>query len=81
MEKQILNEELCESVFKESTIDNNSKPKGVLKRITGIVADFKPNRNGRIYSRELWEKVINSEYVQEMMKSRCLFGENNHPRR
>lgn len=24
-------------------------------------------------------KVINSEYVKEMMGSKCLFGENNHP--
>lgn len=77
MSKIILNENLCESVFMEA--DSNNKPKGILKRIKGIVADFKPNRNGRVYPRELWEKVINSEYVQEMMRSKCLFGEANHP--
>ena len=74
--KQILNEQLTSSLFEEV---RENKPSGILKRIKGIVADFKPNRNGRIYPRELWEKVINSEYVKEMMASKCLFGENNHP--
>ena len=71
--KQILNEQLTSSLFEEV---RENKPSGILKRIKGIVADFKPNRNGRIYPRELWEKVINSEYVKEMMASKCLFGEN-----
>lgn len=73
--KQILNENTTTSLFE--AVDE--KPAGILKRIRGIVADFKPNRNGRVYPRELWEKVINSEYVNEMMKSKCLFGESNHP--
>ena len=73
--KQILNEQLTSSLFEAV----EEKPAGILKRIKGIVADFKPNRNGRVYPRELWEKVINSEYVNEMMKSKCLFGESNHP--
>ena len=75
MSKQVLNENMTVSLFEEV----NEKPNGILKRIKGIVADFKPNRNGRVYPRELWEKVINSEYVQEMMASKCLFGEANHP--
>lgn len=73
--KQILNECQATSLFEEV----EEKPRGILKRITGVVADFKPNRNGRVYPRELWEKVINSEYTQEMMNSKCLFGEANHP--
>lgn len=74
--KQVLNENTAISLFEEV---KEEKPAGILKRIKGIVADFKPNRNGRVYPRELWEKVINSEYVKEMMGSKCLFGENNHP--
>lgn len=74
--KQILNEQLTSSLFEEV---KENKPTGILKRIKGIVADFKPNRNGRVYPRELWEKVLNSEYVKEMMASKCLFGESNHP--
>ena len=74
MSKQVLNEQLTLSLFEE--VNNEEKPKGILKRIKGIVADFNPNRNGRVYPRELWERVINSEYVKEMMESKCLFGEN-----
>ena len=74
--KQILNEQLTSSLFEEV---KEEKPAGILKRIRGVVADFKPNRNGRVYPRDLWEKVINSEYVKEMMSSKCLFGEANHP--
>ena len=73
--KRILNENTTISLFEEV----KDKPANVLKRIKGIVADFKPNRNGRVYPRELWEKVIDSNYVQEMMNSKCLFGEANHP--
>ena len=51
----------------------------VLKTVKGIVADFNPNRNGRVYPRELWEKVINSEYTKEMMASKMLLGEADHP--
>lgn len=76
MSKQVLNETMTTSLFEEV---GGEKPAGILKRIKGIVADFKPNRNGRVYPRELWEKVLNSEYVKEMMDSKCLFGENNHP--
>lgn len=74
--KQVLNEQLTSSLFEEV---KDTKPEGILKRIKGVVADFKPNRNGRVYPRALWERVINSEYVKEMMSSKCLFGENNHP--
>ena len=70
-----LNEATMHTEFKESA----DKPAGVLKVVTGPVADFKPNRNGRTYPRELWEKVINSEYVKEMIASKTLFGEADHP--
>ena len=41
MSKQILNESQVTSLFEEV----KDKPANVLKRIKGIVADFKPNRN------------------------------------
>lgn len=65
------------TLFKEAEI--KEKPKGVLKRVIGCIADWKPNRNGRIYPRELWEKAINSEYVQEMIKNKIMMGELDHP--
>lgn len=52
--KQVLNENTAISLFEEV---KEEKPAGILKRIKGIVADFKPNRNGRVYPRELWEKL------------------------
>ena len=71
---QILNEELRQTLFEEVT-DNKPKRQGVLKTIKGIVADCKLNRNGRIYPRKLWENVINSDYVKELLASKTLFGE------
>lgn len=55
------------------------KPANVLKRIKGVLSDFGTNRNGRIYPRELWENVINSDYVKEMINSHGLVGELDHP--
>jgi hypothetical protein len=55
------------------------KPANVLKRIKGVLSDFGSNRNGRIYPRELWENVINSDYVKEMINSHGLVGELDHP--
>lgn len=74
---QILNEELKSTLFEE--VQDVPKRKGILKTIRGIVADCKLNRNGRIYPRKLWENVINSDYVQELLASKTLFGETDHP--
>ena len=66
--------ESTKSKFK--TLPN--KPKNVLKRIQGVLSDFKSNRNGRIYPRELWENVLNSDYVKEMIESHGLVGALDH---
>jgi len=55
------------------------KPANVLKRIVMLISDFNSNRNGRVYSRELWEKAIRSDYVKEMINTHSLLGELNHP--
>lgn len=55
------------------------KPANVLKRVKGVVSDFKSNRNGRIYPKRLWENVVNSDYVREMINNHSLFGEADHP--
>ena len=75
--KQFLIEEMTQSVFEAVETQQNNP--SVLKTVKGVVADFKPNRNGRVYPRELWEKVINSEYVKEMMNNKMLLGEADHP--
>ena len=74
MTKNILTES-TKSKFK--VLDH--KPKNVLKRIQGVLSDFKTNRNGRIYPRELWENVLNSDYVKEMIENHGLVGELDHP--
>ena len=75
--KQFLVEEMTQSVFE--SVETEKVNPSVLKTVKGIVADFNPNRNGRVYPRELWEKVINSEYAKEMMASKMLLGEADHP--
>lgn len=55
------------------------KPANVLKRIVMLISDFNSNRNGRVYSRDLWEKAIRSDYVKEMINTHSLLGELNHP--
>lgn len=53
---------------------------GVLKTLKGTLSTLgKKNRNGRIYSRELWENVLNSEYWHDMVDNNSLFGECVHP--
>ena len=74
MEKNILTES-TKSKFRVL----EHKPKNVLKRIQGVLSDFKSNRNGRIYPRELWENVLSSDYVKEMIESHGLVGELDHP--
>lgn len=54
--------------------------RGILGRLTGIIADFKnPTRNERYYSSKLWENVFEDPIMQEKIKNRCLFGELGHP--
>lgn len=77
MSRQFLAEEMTQSIFE--AIDTNQSNPSILKTVKGVVADFNPNRNGRIYPRALWEKVINSDYVKEMISSRMLLGETDHP--
>jgi hypothetical protein len=75
--KQFLVEEMTQSIFE--AVETEKTNPSVLKTVKGVVADFNPNRNGRVYPRELWEKVINSEYTKEMMASKMLLGEADHP--
>jgi hypothetical protein len=52
----------------------------ILKVLKGPLSTLgKKNRNGRIYSRALWEKVLNSEYWKDMISNNTLCGEIVHP--
>ena len=55
--------------------------RGILGRLTGVIADYKnPTRNGRYYSKELWEKVFQDPLMKEKIKNRLVFGELEHPK-
>ena len=52
----------------------------ILKVLKGPLSTLgKKNRNGRIYSKELWEHVLKSEYWDDMIKNNTLCGEVVHP--
>ena len=52
----------------------------ILKVLKGPLSTLgKKNRNGRIYSKELWENVLKSEYWKDMMDNNSLCGEIVHP--
>ena len=60
--------------------ENVAPRKGCLGRLEGICADFKnATRNGRIYCRELWEKVFADAIFKESLETKTLFGELDHP--
>lgn len=60
--------------------EEEQQQRGILGRLTGIIADTKnATRNGRKYSKELWEKVFENPIMQEKIKNRCCFGELGHP--
>lgn len=73
--RSILTESHSSSSFKII----KEKPANVLKRIQMKMSDWKPNRNGRIYPKQLWENVVGSEYVKEAINTHTLFGESSHP--
>ena len=60
--------------------ESHAPRKGCLGRIEGICADYaNPTRNGRFYSRELWEHVFNDDLIKESLESKTLIGELDHP--
>lgn len=61
--------------------ETSQKPQnGILRSVKGPLAEYtKPNRNNRVYSEALWDKVLESPYVQEQLKYKTLFGEAGHP--
>lgn len=54
--------------------------RGILGRLVGIMADsVNPTRNGRAYSKKLWENVFANPIMQERIENKCCFGELGHP--
>lgn len=80
MAKMVLTEQIQTPALNYIAESAGSKAKNCLGRLKGICADcVHPTRNGRKYSRELWEKVIHSDTFNEYLETKTLFGELNHP--
>jgi hypothetical protein len=58
----------------------DTKGGSILGVLEGPVADFvHPTRNGRLYSKELWEKVLKNPIVKEQFANGGIPGELDHP--
>ena len=58
----------------------DNKGGSILGILEGPIASFDhPTRNGRFYSKELWDKVWNSDLVKEQLSNGGILGELNHP--
>ena len=52
----------------------------ILGRLVGPIADTKKEtRNGRAYSKDLWENAISDDIFQEKLNNKCIFAELGHP--
>ena len=65
--------------YKRIPLEEQEK-RQILGRLAGVIADTKsPTRNGRKYSKDLWEKVFNDPIMKEKIANRCVFAELGHP--
>lgn len=52
----------------------------VLATWEGPFAEYdKPNKNDRLYEEALWDKVIESDHLKDLLKRKVLYGELDHP--
>lgn len=52
----------------------------VIATLYGVLSDYgNETRNDRWYTGSLWKKVLNSELFKEMIETKTLFGEPDHP--
>ena len=81
MNKNLITEQVKDSGIKLIGEAKESKAgKRFLGTLKGICADLKEStRNGRKYTEQLWERVINSEEFKEGMENGTLYGELGHP--
>lgn len=69
-----------EELVLDDSVKQNKSGQPILGRLEGICADFiSPTRNGRKYDESLWEKVFNSEIINEYFECGGIPGELDHP--
>jgi hypothetical protein len=72
-------------VFHEATMNEGEirsmerKRNGVIKMIAVLQEANLPNRNGRIYPKNIITKALDAPFIQEKLKTNSLLGESNHP--
>jgi hypothetical protein len=72
--------QLNEQITERSEVIRENLPKGVLARVWYKIMRFgKRNENKRIYERACAEKVLSDKNVLKKLKSRTLFGDQEHP--
>lgn len=76
MERELLIEEPIpfDYVITEDANDGVMRISGKFQQ-----ADAK-NKNGRIYPKRLWETVLGNSLIQEKVRTRCMYGEADHPK-
>ena len=75
----ILNENIIGVPIIED-VKKSKLPEGVLTRLTYNVCNIgQLNQNNRVYEREVWDKVLADEGLQEKLANRTLYGQGEHP--
>ena len=80
---EFANEPLIGVVLQELTV-TAAEPKvvndtGSVVRFETVLQDTKPNRNKRLYSADVLSEAIAASRVQELLRTRTMYGEANHP--
>lgn len=80
---EFANEPLIGVVLQELTV-TAAEPKvvndtGSVVRFETVLQDTKPNRNKRLYSADVLGEAIAASRVQELLRTRTMYGEANHP--
>ena len=74
------NEAILETLKVQPLTEEEKQAKHILKRLTGPIASCKEGtRNGRKYSKELWENALNDDIFKERVANKGLFLELGHP--
>ena len=76
-------EQLIGAVLQELTVTSAEakviKDTGSVVTFETVLQDTKPNRNKRIYGPDVLSEAIAADRVQELLRTRTMFGEANHP--
>ena len=80
---EFANEPLIGVILQELTV-SAAQPKvvndtGSVVRFETVLQDTKPNRNKRLYSADVLGEAIQAARVQELLRTRTMYGEANHP--